>query len=100
MQQASAGQSRGSLVTERCGPHVLVRRRDETATERAFLAQLPATPNELFVAVSRAAQQVPELLGELPALLGPVVKAAEQAPRVLWLTGLGGRAEPASRPSS
>ena len=89
MQQGSPGQARGSLVAERCGPHVLVRRRDETAAPPAFLPPLPATPNELFVAVSPAAQQVPELGAELPALLGPVIHASAVVPRVLWLAVAG-----------
>ncbi|MER5389618.1 hypothetical protein [Saccharopolyspora sp. NPDC002686] len=89
MEQGLLKQSCGSLVAELCGPHVLVRLRDEATAQDSSMAQLPRTPNELFVAVSRAAQQTPALHTELPALLEPLINATGVVPRVLWLAVAG-----------
>lgn len=76
---------RPGLLAEWCGPHVLIRHRDETPSERKFLAQLPAMPREPFVMVSPAAHRTANLGAEMGGLLRNLFAANRLAPRALWL---------------
>jgi len=78
------------LVIERCGPHVLVRHRDEQAAERVALAGYRLPPGEVVVLASVVAHHAPTL----PAALAPAVGLAlAGSPARIWLavSGLGRR---------
>ncbi|UMP06931.1 hypothetical protein [Amycolatopsis sp. EV170708-02-1] len=88
MRQGIARKPPTELVAERRGPHVLIRRRDETGQDHGFLSGSPSAPEQLFVLATAESRRHPEfsatvceLLRSLPDVLSGV--------RSVWLGATG-----------
>jgi hypothetical protein len=80
------------LVVEWCGPHALIRRRDETASEARVLTSLPHLPGVVVIMASAVAQPHHDLGNAIRAcLLAARSWPRECVPRAAWLAvpGLG-----------
>jgi len=83
MHQGFAQQTLGVLVAEWCGPHVLIRHRDEAYGEHAVLNRSPSAAGQLFVLASPRAQRESSIGDAIPALLRPLLNAADI--KSIWL---------------
>ncbi|MBB5896309.1 hypothetical protein [Kutzneria kofuensis] len=80
------------LVVEWCGPHALIRRCDETASEARILGSLPHLPGTVVIMASAVAQPHADLCDAVRACLLAVRSwPRESVPRAAWLAvpGLG-----------
>ncbi|KJK42624.1 hypothetical protein UK23_36310 [Lentzea aerocolonigenes] len=67
------------LLAEQCGPHVLLRRRDETPRETAVLSTIPAVPGNVLFLASSGAHRHPALFDAIKDRLTTLCSSAEGA---------------------
>ncbi|MET8759996.1 hypothetical protein [Lentzea sp. NPDC004782] len=67
------------LLTEQCGPHVLLRRGDETPRETAVLSTIPAVPGTVLFLASSGAHRHPALFDTIKDRLTTLCSSAEGA---------------------
>jgi len=76
----------GVLLTEQCGPHVLLRRGDETPRETAVLSTIPAVPGTVLFLASSGAHRHPALFDTIKDRLTTLCSSAEGASlEAAWL---------------
>ncbi|MDT7781903.1 MAG: hypothetical protein QOF58_322, partial [Pseudonocardiales bacterium] len=76
----------GDLVAEQCGPHVLIRRRDEKATDAVALAEIPRMPGNALVLASAGAHRHEGLLFALQGCVATLRSRRGEVPlRSVWL---------------
>ncbi|MGW4210518.1 hypothetical protein ACWEIJ_21185 [Lentzea sp. NPDC004789] len=74
------------LLTEQCGPHVLLRRGDETPRETAVLSTIPAVPGAVLFLASSGAHRHPALYDAIKDRLTTMRSSAEGAAlEAAWL---------------
>ncbi|MEO6090423.1 MAG: hypothetical protein ABIQ18_45715, partial [Umezawaea sp.] len=85
------------LVAQQCGPHVLIRRRDEAATDAATLVRIPRMPGNALVLGSAGAHRHPGLLDAVHGCVAALrFQHGDEPPHTVWLAvsgfgDLGGR---------
>ncbi|RAS66942.1 hypothetical protein C8D87_103281 [Lentzea atacamensis] len=76
----------GVLLAEQCGPHVLLRRRDETPRETAVLSTIPAVPGNVLFLASSGAHRHPALFDAIKDRLATLRSSSEGASlEAAWL---------------
>ncbi|MFC3895280.1 hypothetical protein ACFOWZ_27695 [Lentzea rhizosphaerae] len=76
----------GVLLAEQCGPHVLLRRRDETPRETAVLSTIPAVPGNVLFLASSGAHRHPALYDTIKDRLATLRSSSEGATlEAAWL---------------
>lgn len=69
----------GVLLAEQCGPHVLLRRRDETPRDVAVLSTIPAVPGNVLFLASAGAHRHPALFDTIKDRMTTLRSSAEGA---------------------
>lgn len=76
----------GALLAEQCGPHVLLRRRDETPRETAVLSTIPEVPGNVLFLASSGAHRHPALYDTIKDRLATLRSSSEGATlEAAWL---------------
>jgi hypothetical protein len=83
--------SRAGLVVQQCGPHVLIRGRDEATADAATLIRIPGVTGNALILASAGAHRHPGLLDVVHECVAAL--RSQDAPHTVWLAvpGLGAR---------
>jgi hypothetical protein len=92
--------SRADLIAQQCGPHTLVRRRDEAAADAAALTRIPPVPGNALVLASAGAHRHVGLLAAVQDCVAALrFQHAAEPLRTVWLA-VAGLGDPGGRYAS